>query len=134
MILVDTSAWVDYLRGADTKAGAWLLAALGAPELGVAMCEPVAMELLAGPSAERVVADHERLINSLDSFDVDQVQDFRTAAAIYRDVRRSGYTPRSMVDCLIAAVAIRHGVQLAHKDADFEAIARVTGLKTVSLL
>lgn len=134
MILVDTSAWIDYLRAAGTQADEWLTTALETPEVVVVMCEPVAMEVLAGPTADRVVTDHERLVDSFDSLDVDPALDFRAAAAIYRDVRRSGRTPRSMVDCLIAGIALRHGVAVAHKDEDFEVIAELTGLRTISLL
>jgi predicted nucleic acid-binding protein len=36
---------------------------------------------------------------------------------------------RSLMDCLIAAVAIREEVELLHNDADFEAIARQTTLR-----
>lgn len=134
MILIDTSAWIDYLRRQDTGARDYVRTALAADDLAVVMCEPIAMELLLGPREVAVVREVERLVNGLDSLKLDQDQDFRTAAEIYRDVRRSGYTPRTSVDCLIAAVGIRHDVAVAHKDADFEAIARVTGLKTVSLI
>ncbi len=134
MVLIDSSAWIDYLREQDTKARHYVEAALAADELAVVMCEPIAMELLLGPRDEAVVRELEQLVNGLDSLELDQAQDYRTAAEIYRTVRRSGYTPRTSVDCLIAAVAIRHDIAIAHKDADFEAIARVTGLKTVSLL
>jgi predicted nucleic acid-binding protein len=59
--------------------------------------------------------------------------DFRAAAEIHRAVRRTGRTIRSSVDCLIAAIALRHDVELLHKDVDFEVIAEVTELKQRSL-
>lgn len=65
----------------------------------------------------------ERLVNGLIQVAVDPHLDFRSAAMIYRTVRRNGRTPRSMVDCLIAAIAIRQDIELAHDDADFDAIA-----------
>jgi len=43
---------------------------------------------------------------------------FVEAAEIYRSGRRRGYAIRSTVDCLIAAIAIRHGVPFWHKDRD----------------
>jgi predicted nucleic acid-binding protein len=49
--------------------------------------------------------------------------DFELAAEIYRRVRRSGHTPRSSADCLIAAVCIRANVPLLHDDIDFDRIA-----------
>jgi predicted nucleic acid-binding protein len=53
----------------------------------------------------------------------------RAAAALYRVARTGGETVRSVVDCLIAAVALRHDVRLVHKDRDFEVLGRITGLQ-----
>ena len=50
--------------------------------------------------------------------------DFEDAAAIYRACRRGGETVRKLIDCLIAAIAIREGVPLLHSDNDFVVIAR----------
>lgn len=50
----------------------------------------------------------------------------------YRRCRARGETVRKLVDCLIAAVAIRNGLPLLHRDADFDALSRHTNLKTVS--
>lgn len=72
-------------------------------------------------------------MNGLPSLRVEDAVDFRVAADIYRAARRSGETIRSIIDCLIAAVAIRHGVELMHRDADFEVIARMTNLVAISL-
>ena len=56
---------------------------------------------------------------------------FVSAAEIYRQGRRRGITIRSSVDCLIAAIAIDNGVPVWHRDRDFAAIARYTGLEVV---
>lgn len=45
-------------------------------------------------------------------------------------MRPQGRTVRSLVDCLIAAVALRHDVALLHKDADYDAIAGCLPLRT----
>jgi predicted nucleic acid-binding protein len=50
------------------------------------------------------------------------------AAALYRTCRHGGDTVRRLVDCLIAAVAIKAGVPVLHADADFDALARHTQL------
>lgn len=90
------------------------------------MCEPVAMELLAGASAAQLPRV-ERLANGLPSLRIEQGLDFRSAAVIYRGVRSNGHTVRALSDCLIAAVAGRTGATLLHKDVDFERIGSVTG-------
>ncbi|MBJ7400432.1 PIN domain-containing protein, partial [Mycolicibacterium sp.] len=91
-------------------------------------CEPVAMEILAGAVDDDRYAKLERLVNGLPSLKIDDAVDFRSAAAIYRSARRAGQAIRSVNGCLIAAVALRHGVRIIHRDADFEVIAAITGL------
>ena len=56
---------------------------------------------------------------------------FVSAAEIYRQGRRRGITIRSSTDCLIAAIAIDHGIPVWHRDRDFGAIAQYTQLETV---
>ena len=46
------------------------------------------------------------------------------AARLYRDCRRSGASPRQLTDCLIAAVAIQHGVPVLHRDRGFDVLSR----------
>lgn len=134
MILVDTSVWVDYMRGGDRPGHRALRRLKNAEIDSIATTPPISMELLVGPTDELGVRRVERVLESVPSLAVDPVHDFEAAAAVFRAVRRSGRTPRSIVDCLIAAVAIRHGVTLLHRDADFEAIAAVTELDSRSLL
>lgn len=132
MNLVDTSVWVDYLRGRPTVAAERLRVLADAPA-DIACCEPVAMELLAGADDEAVHARIELLVNGLPTLRLDPALDYRAAAELFRAVRRSGRTVRSLNDCLIAAVALRHDVVVLHKDADFDALAAVSALRTESL-
>lgn len=53
---------------------------------------------------------------------------FAQAVDLYRAARRSGGTVRSGVDCLIAACALRHGLEVVHRDRDYSALARVSSL------
>lgn len=134
LTLVDTSVWVEFLRRTGTAADLALdERQRHAPET-IAMTPPIAMELLLGPTDEFAVRRIERLVESVPSLDVVPELDFAAAAALFRAVRRGGKTPRSTVDCLIAAVAIRHDAVLLHRDPDFEAIAEVSdGLRHHSL-
>lgn len=58
----------------------------------------------------------------------DPVSDFEAAARIDRSCRRAGVTPRGTVDCMIAAVAWRHGATVLTRDADLVRVARVTDI------
>jgi predicted nucleic acid-binding protein len=97
------------------------------------MTELVAMELLEGATDEMMLGRLEKLTTGLPSLEVDQALDFRAAAAIYRGCQQAGRTVGNLSDCLIAAVAIRHGVAVLHKDADYESIASVSPLEEESL-
>jgi len=48
---------------------------------------------------------------------------------MYRTCRRGGETVRKLIDCLIAAVAIRAGLPILHSDSDFDGLARRTPLR-----
>lgn len=128
MILIDTSAWIEYFRGTGSAAATEVRRLLSTESDRIVICEPVAMEILAGALDDERHAKLERLVNGLPSLRFDEVLDFRSAATIYRTARRSGQTIRSINDCLIAAVALRHGASIVHRDADFEAIATITGV------
>ncbi len=129
MILIDTSAWVDYLRGVDTPATAAVRDLIVGRLDDLVMCEPIAMELLAGAADPAALHRIEPVTEGLPSLDVEPATDFRAAAALHRIARSHGETVRSILDCMIAAVALRHGATLIHKDRDFEVLARVTSLR-----
>jgi predicted nucleic acid-binding protein len=133
MRLVDTSVWIDYLRGSDTRARHELRRMLAHPA-DVAITEPVVMELLAGVTDDKALSALEALTTGLPMISVDPRLDYRDAATIYRAVRRRGQTVRRLNDCLIAAIALRAGATLVHKDADFDVIARCVRLEAMSLL
>lgn len=133
MILVDTSAWVDYDRAAGTPADAELVERIGRGGGGIAVTEPVLGEVLAGA---RTDADGERLRRLLHSFEwigCDPIADFEGAAKVYRACRSAGVTPRGLLDCAIASIAIRSGAELLAADRDFESMARVVPLRLLAV-
>jgi predicted nucleic acid-binding protein len=127
VILADTSAWVEYDR-ATGSAVDQRLAALIATDEPVAVTEPVIMEVLAGARSDQRESDLRRLLLRFDLLAFDVVADFDGAARIYRHCRRAGVTPRGMVDCMIAAVALRRGATLLSYDADMDRLAQVAGI------
>ncbi|RAV10080.1 VapC toxin family PIN domain ribonuclease [Mycolicibacterium sp. GF69] len=132
MILIDTSAWVEYLRATGSSAAIEVRRLLTEQVSEVAMCEPIAMEILAG-AGDVAYAKLERLVNGLPILAFDAASDFRSAAAIYRAARRGGRTIHSLNDCLIAAVAIRHEAEVVHRDADYDVIASIAPLVATSV-
>ena len=127
MILVDTSAWVEFLRDTGSPVCARVDDLLGDD---LATCEPVRMEVLAGARDESHLDDLRRLLARTSTVPT-LPQDYDAAAALFRTCRRRGETVRRLIDCLIAAIAIRAGIAILHVDADFDVLARHTGLRVV---
>lgn len=128
MILVDTSAWIEFLRATGSDAHLRLRTALEGGER-LAATDVVLMELLAGARDDADRDRLRRLVFGLEFLAVEGPADYEGAADLYRLCRRAGETPRKLSDCLIAAVAIRGGCEMLAADADFEAIARHTALR-----
>jgi predicted nucleic acid-binding protein len=124
LLLVDTSVWIEYLRGTGSPAARELSRLLRQRPDDVALTDPVAMELLAG-ARSATLPRLEHLVAGLPVLSVEPALDFPAAAAAYRAARAGGQTVRSLVDCLIAAVAVRRGVGLLHRDGDFDVLGRV---------
>jgi hypothetical protein len=125
VILVDTSAWIEFLRGTGSATCVRVDEALGGE---VAICEAIRMEVLAGGRDGPHMEGLRRLLARAVMISIEP-GDFDHAATLYRECRRRGETVRKLIDCLIAAVAIRAGVPVLHNDSDYETLARHTALK-----
>ncbi len=127
-MIVDTSAWVEYLRRTESAFDLFLDDAVRAGR-PIATPAPVVMELLSGCRAE---SDARKLLQLVSRFEVlvpDSLGDFQHGALIYRTCRRAGCTIRSIVDCMVAAVAMDERRPLLARNRDFEMIARHTELE-----
>jgi predicted nucleic acid-binding protein len=127
MILVDTSAWIEFLRNTGSATCERVDALLGGD---VATCDPIRMEVLAGARDEHHLDDLRRLLARASLLPTAPA-DYEQAAALYRTCRRAGSTVRKLIDCLIASVAIRAGAAVLHADSDFDTLARHTSLLVV---
>lgn len=128
MILIDSSAWVEFLRATGSGPHLRLRSALQDGE-ALACTDPVLMEILAGARDDADRDRLRRLLLGLEFLAVDGPTDYESAAELYRLCRSGGETPRKLTDCLIAAVAIRNDAELLCEDADFVAIARHAPLR-----
>jgi len=128
VILVDSSAWVEYDRATGSPADLRLKELI--ETVGpIAVTEPVVMEVLAGARDDRRESDLRRLLGRCRLLGFDPVSDFDGAVRIYRRCRATGITPRGMLDCMIAAVAWRKRASLLAHDADMDRVARVVEIE-----
>ena len=132
MILVDSSAWIEFQRATGSPADRRLTRAIEDDE-PLATTGIVVLEILAGARDERHAAELRRLLDRCRFLPLEEPSDEEAAAELYRACRRAGVTVRRLPDCLIAAVAMRHGVELLHCDADFETIATQAPLAALTL-
>ena len=125
MLLIDSSAWLEYLRRTGSPTHLEVRRLLHEQVGDIHFTEPVIMELLAGADTPRALDSTEKLIGGLPLLAVDAFVDYRAAAAAARASRRNGHPIRSIVGCLIAAVAVRTGAALVHRDRDYGHLAAV---------
>lgn len=128
MILVDTSAWVEYDRATNSSVDR-RLSDLITTDGPIAVTEPVIMEVVAGARSDEREADLRRLLLRFELLRFDATVDFDAAVRTYRACRRVGLTPRGLIDCMIASVARRHGASLLALDVDLDRVAAVAGIE-----
>lgn len=128
MIVVDTSAWVEFFRATGSSAHRTLRALL-TRRAPLAVTEVVVMEVLAGVRSERERRATRTQLLGLPILALGGVAAYERAADLYRALRQRGMTPRQLTDVLICLCAMDAGAALLHADRDFDAIARVADLR-----
>lgn len=126
MILVDSSVWIDYFRGASTPQADKLDALLGSEPLLTG--DMVLTEVLQGFTAERDFNDALRLLGSLELVDIAGRDIAVQAARNFRALRAKGVTVRKTIAALIATRCIESGYSLLYSDRDFDPFVEQLGL------
>lgn len=130
-MLVDTSAWIEWLRATGSATERLLTQALsdGSP---ISVAGVVVQETLQGARNERHAAELAELFATCAFVEPVYPETYEHAASLCRACRRAGATVRGTVDCLVAAIALEHGLPLLAHDRDFHALARVSRLNLVA--
>lgn len=96
----------------------------------VVTCLPVFQEVLQGFREEAAFRMAREAMTALPMVESPvTLEVIEQAVDLFRRARRAGRTIRSSVDCLIAACAIRHDVEVLHRDRDFAALATISSLR-----
>ncbi len=125
MILVDTSAWIEFLRNTGSEV---CIAVDQLLDEDLATCDAVSMEVLAGARDERHLLQLRGLLARTTMLPTTPA-DYELAASMYRSCRARGETVRKLIDCLIGAVAVHADAEILHADIDFIVLARHTELR-----
>ena len=129
MVIVDTTVWVDYLRGTDTPHTGWLDREMERRRLG--LTDLILCEVLQGVPDERTALATRREMLKFQIFTTGGVELAISAALNYRTLRTRGFTIRRTLDCLIATFCLNNQHTLLHNDRDFDPFERELGLKVV---
>ena len=128
MILVDSSVWIDFFRGAVTPQTERLDALLGSELLLV--LDLVLAEVLQGFTSERDFNQARKLMTSLEVIELGGQETAIQAARNFRTLRSLGVTIRKTIDTLIATRCIERDYALLFSDRDFEPFVEHLGLRS----
>ena len=129
MILVDSSVWIDYLRGTHTAEADKLDSLLGTERLAVG--DLIVAEVLQGCADNKTF---NRVKDLLGAFAVVHLCGYALAvqaARNHRALKALGVTVRKTVDTVIATRCIEDGYTLLHRDRAFEPFVAHLGLRSV---
>jgi len=129
MVIVDTTVWVDYLRGISTPEVAWLDGRLTQQRFG--LLDLMICEILQGLATDSEAALVARELRQFQVFETGGVALAVEAARNYRFLRSRGRAVRTTIDSLIATFCLTGGHSLLHRDRDFDAFERHLGLSVV---
>jgi predicted nucleic acid-binding protein len=125
MILIDTSILIGYFRGIKGKPYD-MLDSLIDQNVPVGICNQVYQEVLKGEKNEKDFVVLNEYLNTMDFYTLRYgKKSYESAAWLYFKCRKTGITPRSTMDMIIAQIAIENNLLLFHNDNDFIQIAQV---------
>ena len=130
MILVDTSVWVDFLRGANSPQRR-ALHRLIEDEEDISITEIILTEILQGIKKDRDFKTTRDYLLEFPIYRPNGTETYLKAAQIYRECRKKDKTVRKTVDCIIAAICMENSLTLLHKDSDFDHIGACIDLKVL---
>jgi predicted nucleic acid-binding protein len=99
------------------------------PRSGLVVTAPVVAELLMGVRTEAREMELRSIMAAFPDLRFRGRLDLDAAASIYRLCRKAGVTPGGLVDCAIAAVALRRGAALLTADVGQSRITGVVPLR-----
>ena len=131
MITADSSVWIDYLAGRMTPKAQLLDQILEDSSRDVVLLDVVLMEVLRGCRFEHEWRLTNEALSDLPVHTAGGEKIARSAAVLYRQLRKSGITVRSPIDLLVGSWCIESGCSLIHNDRDF-APTQLHGLQALT--
>jgi predicted nucleic acid-binding protein len=130
MILVDTSVWIDFLRG-ENSSERQILHRLIEDEEEISITGIILTEILQGIKDDKKYKITKNYLLEFPIYEPSGINTYIDAARIYRECRNNGRTIRSTIDCVIAAICLENDLSVLHKDRDYDIIQECCRLKVV---
>jgi predicted nucleic acid-binding protein len=131
MIVADTSAWIDYLRGIDAPHTNSLDDEL--QNNRIITGDLIIAEILQGFRNEKDYLEARNIMEALEYRDFVGRDIALKATQNFRKLRTRGITVRKTIDVIIATFCIENNFPLIHNDRDFDPMEQYLGLKRGSV-
>jgi len=129
VVIVDTTVWIDYLRGARNPETQWLETEADRRRLG--LTDLILCEVLQGVRSEREFGQVRTELQRFALFKTGGGELAIAAATNFRIIRGEGKTVRKSIDCLIATFCMTNGHALLHRDRDFDPFEEILALAVI---
>lgn len=129
MVIIDTTVWIDYLRGLRNRETDYFDRELGRQRFG--LTDLILCETLHGIGDEKAFTRVFRELRKFEIFETGGRELAIEAARNFRSLRQRGHTVRKTIDCLIATFCLRQGHSLLHRDRDYDHFEEILGLGVI---
>jgi len=128
MVVIDTSAWIEFLNDTGHEIVSVLEYALD-NEL-ICLGDLVYCEVLQGIKNKRELNRVKSLFSTLQRDAVGGFDICERAAENYKHLRSTGVTVRKTIDVIIGTFCLENGHEIIHNDRDFKHMEEHLGLKS----
>ncbi len=131
MIIVDSSVWIDYFNGKETRQTNFLDSSLG--NTPIIMGDLILTEVLQGFQSNKDYESAKQMFLQMPFMAMGGLEMSLESAMNYRHLRKQGVTVRKTIDVMIGTFCIHHQIPLLHDDKDFEPMVEFLGLQKVGI-
>src|SRR2546421_521912 len=96
--IFDTSVWIDFLNGKNTKTSRLLNECLERDE-NIFLTPLILQEILQGIRNDKEFLEFKELLSAVEMLTIDQVECAVQSAELYRRLRKKGVTVKRSIDC-----------------------------------
>ena len=129
--IFDTSVWINFLNGKNTKTSRLLLEYINSDEK-IFLTPLILLEILQGIRDDKQYSEVKDSLLGFDTLILDPIEVATKTSELFRKLKKKGVSVKKTNDCIIAFYAIHFDLTLVHSDKDFEKIAKHTNLKTIT--